>query len=1522
MSDSNGFHRVEMPKTDLGFQLVSQPRPGSMVVNKEQYERQAFVANLTLLRQQVFKRLIDPRRDIDGECGYPNVLRIDDYKLLYEREGVATRTVSLLPEESWSLDPDVYEDEDESTETEFETKVKELQDTHNLWATCQTADEVSGIGRYGVILLGIDDGKKLSDPVRKGYCTKDEAPGSGRELLFMRCFDEKLLQITKFDNDKKSPRYGMPIEYNVTLYDITDDPPLGTGTNGPVMTTEPVHWTRVIHIADNCKTSKVFGIPRMKPVFNRLADIRKTMGASGEMFWRGAIPGLSIEAMPQAIEAGILLDPDAVKEEVASYSNSLQRYMAFVGMTAKSLAPQVSDPTTHIQIHLNAIAIHFGCPLRKFMGSEQAQLASGQDDTVWNKRVDRRRQKYLSPCIIRPLIDRLIWIGVIPAPADDYEIDWPDLNTPSDKDKAAVFSQRMAAFASYVSGGVEQLIPPQEMFTHEAGYTKEEAEAIIDAGEEHQVEMLDQQMTEFGQQQDTLVPFGADIQSQQQQQQDQQDQEFALKKEQIKASAKKKATTNSEGKQKIPFVGNAWSSGPTKPKTDAKGKKKKPTIEDAAADPKAVLDEYAKTVAKHHVLQQKVKHFTVKLPRDMVDNKWSDESRAAALEARRRHKKPSAFPDTLTGIKVIKSLGGSTGAKLVEYNGQQFVMKRGNSKGHLLEEYDAIAAYRALGVPVPDAAIYDEDGPRPAILTKLVEGQSLHSFLTSSNPATARLAVKSISKHFVADAVLGNWDVVGLSMDNIIVDPAGTPVRVDVGGSLRYRAQGAMKSLSQFGGEVGEIGSLRDKKLNPQASKVFASLSEAEIKRQVMEVWSKRHEVAAVLPPETRHKVTARIESLYRKMWGAGGVINALCELDELTTNAKWRVTGAPGGAKFTGMITDSLGRHYYFVDGKRVPREQKPEIKKYVKKPKEEEKKEPSAVVLAQGILEDVSGIEDMEAQTEAITLAVKEQPVHLQAKIWEVIGSELGEGVDVSAHVDAAKIEAIVQAPDDPPLPVKEKPLLHDYTRAGAAAGQSIWDTLHAKDLLPDSDNWDSAAAALYTDTIKDKGLKQAIAKWLDDKKADWIQSVTDSMNETPTTTPKLPSDVALAKLAALPGIKNSNYKLSPIAKEMSAGIRWDIQKTVLPGFGSKLWKTESVDLSKVRTVFTARILETETAKMIKNGTSSAAPILMIKKNDIHYLVVGAHQAAAARLLGQDTVVARVYNLADKSLLVGDEELGATKAAAVARIYEAESPKLKAKLGVKGVKTKGAAGTTISGQTKKDKPPFVHTNVSTVEGPPNADGVVKLKTGSSYTYVNAQIATGQNIDDDHYKWDQHYYGDIASRVPKKSFAALKGYTNGSYFEVNNTLRKYKEAFDHTKSPESTTKHIKALDAAFAEYAGSVPEDILVFRSMGTVGFHNWVGKVGEEIKPGSVIKDHGFVSTSSSSHRNAGYSCEILLPKGSTAISVKGISTHPSENEIMLPRGAEFDVIAVRQHHINKHPIYTLRYRLTQEKKVADVG
>jgi hypothetical protein len=447
----------------------SKPKP-NVTMNDDQFRLfQKMVHNDTMtLSREMLNRILNPQSELDTACGYKSDLTVDDYRAMWNRMGLAKRAVSIWPEECWQSFPVIYESENPD-ETPFEKEWKDLQVRLSLFNYLFRIDVLSGIGSYGILLLGLDDGRDLAEPVN-GI---DEKTGEGvgnekRRLLYLRAYDESVLTIDAVERDITSPRYGMPTIYSVKYQE--------EGLQS-VTHTFKVHWTRVIHVADNRETSETRGVSRLQAIYNNLYDVKKVSGGSGEMFWKGGFPGYAFEVTPEANQMGAEIDAESVKEQMLSWSTGLQRWLAITGVSVKSLTPQVADPTGHVDVHLKLIAVSLGVPYRVLLGSEEAKLASVQDKRTWNSRVASRQNSYLTPMVIRPFIDRLIAFGCLTKPAE-YFVDWPDLNAATDDDVAKVALNRTEAFSKYVAGSVNQIISPRSYLTQVHKMTDAEVNAI------------------------------------------------------------------------------------------------------------------------------------------------------------------------------------------------------------------------------------------------------------------------------------------------------------------------------------------------------------------------------------------------------------------------------------------------------------------------------------------------------------------------------------------------------------------------------------------------------------------------------------------------------------------------------------------------------------------------------------------------------------------------------------------------------------------------------------------------------------------------------------------------------------------------------------------------------------------------------------------------------------------------------------------------------------------------------------
>lgn len=213
-------------------------------------------------------------------------------------------------------------------------------------------------------------------------------------------------------------------------------------------------------------------------------------------------------------------------------------------------------------------------------------------------------------------------------------------------------------------------------------------------------------------------------------------------------------------------------------------------------------------------------------------------------------------------LPKVKMLGGSTGAKLVEdpATGRRFVDKFGNSPDHIREEDLADRAYEAAGLPVPEHRLIETaDGPLKR--AKYIDDAiPLPAYLKDASAADKAAIIEKLQDGMAVDALLANWDVIGLVGDNILVRN-GIPIRIDNGGSLRFRAQGAPKGKA-WGDQVTELTRFRNTAKDDWTTRMFGSLSDERLRAQILALDDRRAAILAVLPADLQETVGRRLDDM------------------------------------------------------------------------------------------------------------------------------------------------------------------------------------------------------------------------------------------------------------------------------------------------------------------------------------------------------------------------------------------------------------------------------------------------------------------------------------------------------------------------------------------------------------------------------------------------------------------------------------------------------------------------------------
>jgi hypothetical protein len=165
--------------------------------------------------------------------------------------------------------------------------------------------------------------------------------------------------------------------------------------------------------------------------------------------------------------------------------------------------------------------------------------------------------------------------------------------------------------------------------------------------------------------------------------------------------------------------------------------------------------------------------------------------------------------------KVGGQAGSNPGGFYKTKNGDKVYAKTPADPQQAHSEHAANAIYRALGISAPLSAVTQGADGKTVYGSKIIP----HSGTLGSKPLTPELAHDALRGH-AADILLANHDVTGKSLDNIVHGADGKVARIDNGGSLLYRAQGAKKSVAETS-KIAAWDNFSSPAHNPDYAKLF-----------------------------------------------------------------------------------------------------------------------------------------------------------------------------------------------------------------------------------------------------------------------------------------------------------------------------------------------------------------------------------------------------------------------------------------------------------------------------------------------------------------------------------------------------------------------------------------------------------------------------------------------------------------------------------------------------------------------------
>lgn len=202
-----------------------------------------------------------------------------------------------------------------------------------------------------------------------------------------------------------------------------------------------------------------------------------------------------------------------------------------------------------------------------------------------------------------------------------------------------------------------------------------------------------------------------------------------------------------------------------------------------------------------------------------AEAKKPQEDKEAAAAAKAAAEKPAApilEEDQVLGKKLAGPGGSNEGGIYEGTDGVKRYVKLYQDKSQASGEHLANQIYADLGVGALDSAVVRLKDGRLAYSSRLIDGAEQVGSKLDADVA------RQVMKGFAADVLTGNWDAVGMSIDNIVKLPDGKVIRIDNGGTFLMRAKAGRKPKGVLG-EISEIDKFFDSGINPHYSKVMAA---------------------------------------------------------------------------------------------------------------------------------------------------------------------------------------------------------------------------------------------------------------------------------------------------------------------------------------------------------------------------------------------------------------------------------------------------------------------------------------------------------------------------------------------------------------------------------------------------------------------------------------------------------------------------------------------------------------------------
>lgn len=383
------------------------------------------------------------------QYGWPETLTFDQLYSAYERTGPGFGAVHRLLDKCWQKRPRIKATASDA-ETPWEDAVEALLKGIGAFHKLRDFDRRNLVGRFAGLILRVADGKRLSEPLDRAQRLVDVVP----------VYESQLKVISWHSDEADAENFGKPAMWQYRRRSLSSM----SDSQGKPDEWADVHPSRVLILAEGAVGDDFFdGVPLLRAGFNALVDLEKIEGGSAESFLKNSARTIvfkydaaaSPQATTQASDGTTTTKTvrEVHEEQTRALNANQDSSIVLQGGDATTLQTSVSDPSGAWDKAANTFAAAVQIPFTILFGQQTGRLASDEDKADMVARCVSRQENVLTP-MLEQFVRRLQAAGIVPE--QDFEIEWPPLDAPTESAKGDNLGKLTAAMKQASEAGLTE----------------------------------------------------------------------------------------------------------------------------------------------------------------------------------------------------------------------------------------------------------------------------------------------------------------------------------------------------------------------------------------------------------------------------------------------------------------------------------------------------------------------------------------------------------------------------------------------------------------------------------------------------------------------------------------------------------------------------------------------------------------------------------------------------------------------------------------------------------------------------------------------------------------------------------------------------------------------------------------------------------------------------------------------------------------------------------------------------------